>query len=110
MSALATEGWEAWTVDDGLLRRFVRLHLARERRDGVEYHVGDGTWTTGDPGSVPDDEEPVVVLSTGQWQAVMEHAERELVRRRPDPGVEAVTLREALEVERARVDHALGIK
>lgn len=95
-----TFGWRAHLIVDDY-GRTTRLVLVRDVGDGrVEVNMRDGSWLRTDADVVADPS-PGYVLPMGAWDAIVE-----LVLPKAKDG-EIALLKDALSVERARVDQVL---
>lgn len=90
----------------------IRLALREERFDGDRYLLSDGTWT--DPPverheipAVPEGREIGLALPAGSLEAIVEAIGLFRGTAMTHAATEASVLREALDVERARVDRTL---
>lgn len=92
-------GWRAHVVDD-FMRGQKRLVIYRDVGDRTEVNNPNGTWTSHEISTVPSDP-PGWVLPRGAWEAI-----EELVLPKAKEG-EIALLKEALQVERQRVDQVL---
>jgi hypothetical protein len=88
------------------VNRTVRLMLRRRDGTRVEYLRSDGLWQSVEEGSAPGVEVGIelprasieaIAVAVQEWQGHTSHAD-----------TEARVLREALDIERARVDRALA--
>lgn len=99
-----TGGWRAFVREEWTLGR-VRLLVAQERGGDIDLLMQDGTWMTVPAGTVQD--EAGLVIPTGAVPAVLDALRTFVGERGPTEG-EVRVLREALGVERARVDRMLA--
>lgn len=102
-------GWQCHFDHRDRLMRRVNVWIYRHRGDGqVEIRRPDDMVELV-PEDVDPDGPPALTLRSDEFDALIDAAYDERIRRGTAPDTEAKVLREMLAKEQTRVDHALGM-